>query len=621
MRRRAAQLRAVVGSLVGIVALSSANAASAQQVQLQVHGGPHYQGQPIDVFVVAEGFEDDPTPEIEIPPFKGARLEFIGVSPNIQSSIRIVNGSITRSKTVRFTYRYRLVVQAPGRVRIGAFRVKQGAVERRTRAMELPVRAVGKNNRVRIKLDWPDTPVYPGQRVPVVVEWIFEAEMNEQMHGYRIEAPIFNRSDLFRYIDDHPEAGDSELRIMTSQGPIVLKATVRERTEKGRRFKAVTATRILVPLEPGEYEFPGATVVIDEVTRWRRDLFGQRTPVSVSKVPAIDEGRRLVVRDVPTLDRPESYAGAIGRGFSLEAQTDRSVLQVGDPIALTLILRGDGNLEGASLPDLSGEAGLSPELFRVPSGKLAGVIEEGVKTFRVPLRVLDPSVREVPPLSYSYFDIDSGEFVTVESRPIALSVRRVAFVTADDVVSAIDSPPESAASQEGFDRLSSEVSEAEAVALGDAHSVSGRLVLTGANLSIVRDPKELLAGPEGARGMQWIAALYVIPLGLVAASLWLRRRADRDPRLVERNRVFREKHSRIRETAGKPGRQAAREIVDALRVMLKVAPEARPDELDAFLSECDAVAYAPTGDREEALDEATYERALALARAIEEHAE
>ena len=41
-------------------------------------------------------------------------------------------------------------------------------------------------------------------------------------------------------------------------------------------------------------------------------------------------------------------------------------------------------------------------------------------------------------------------------------------------------------------------------------------------------------------------------------------------------------------------------------------------QLDAFLSECDAVAYAPDADSGAAIGRDTVDRALALAQAIEE---
>ena len=71
------------------------------------------------------------------------------------------------------------------------------------------------------------------------------------------------------------------------------------------------------------------------------------------------------VLPVPSSGRPESFAGAVGSGFSLEATADRSVVRVGDPIELKIKLTGDATMETLSLPRLDSQMGLSVEDFQV----------------------------------------------------------------------------------------------------------------------------------------------------------------------------------------------------------------------------------------------------------------
>ncbi|MCP5045241.1 MAG: protein BatD, partial [bacterium] len=473
--------------------------ASAQRAHIQISSGPYFQGEAVDVHLVVEEFEQSPTPEVEVEPPAGVRLDFAGMNPSTRSSISIVNGRMIQTKEVRFVFRYRFVASEAGRFAVGPFRVTQGGVTRTTGPVQLDVEPVGKSDRVRIKASWPRGEVFPGQRFAVELQWWFEADLSDRMRDYRIEVPIFNRADLFRYVDEPTQSGDTELVVQTATGPVTLRAQVVERMEGARRFKVVSAKRILIPLRPGKFEFSGATVMVEEVVRWRRDLFGQRTPQSVRKLPTIDDRRSLVVSDVPRAGRPDSYAGAIGRGFSLEASADRSVVQAGDPIELTFVLRGDGNLDGAGLPDLAAGAGLSPDLFRVPPGEPRGVVKDGAKTFRMQLRVLDASVREIPPIAYSYFDTEKKAYVTVESRPIALSVRRARVITAADVVSGAE-PSDARA---GRDEQQSEAPEAAA-------APAATLVLTGANLSIVREPEKLLRHGDGSRATAGVVLLYLV---------------------------------------------------------------------------------------------------------------
>lgn len=605
--------------LFGVVALLMlcAGGAAAQRAHIQISSGPYYQGEAIEVHLIVEDFEENPTPEVDVSPPASGRMDFVAVSPSTRSSITIINGRMTQTKQVRFVFQYRLVASEAGAFRIGPFRVSQGGVTRTTGPVKIDITELGKSDRVRIKASWPSNEVYPGQRFAVTLEWWFELELSERMHEYRIEVPIFNRSDLFRFVDSPPQPGDTEIVVQTATGPVSLKASIRERVAGGRRFKVVTAERILVPLRAGAYEFAGATVVIDEVVRWRRDLFGQRTPQGIRKLRTLDDSRELVVRDVPRRGRPDSFAGAIGRGFSIEVSADRSVLQVGDPIELTLVLRGDGNLEGAGLPNLTAGGGLPPDLFRTPSGSQGGVVEDSSKTFRVQVRVLDASVREIPPIAYSYFDTEKKQFVTVESRPIALSVRRGQVITAADVVSGAGKSGDEPAHP--LARVPK--AQADGVRPGDVRSATGQLVLSGANLGIVREPELLLARRgAGAGGTTAVVSLYSLSLAIIAGSLAYRRRSDLDPAMVRRRKLFAEEAKKIAGAVGSPRAEAMSILAGSLRAMLRAASGARPADLDVFLSECDAVAYAPLGPSPEPVAPEVIERAQSLARAIEEGA-
>ena len=231
------------------------------------------------------------------------------------------------------------------------------------------------------------------------------------------------------------------------------------------------------------------------------------------------------------------------------------------------------------------------------------------------MRVLDESVREIPPIPYSYFDSAKKEFVTVESRPIALSVRRGQLITAADVVSGADpAVGEEKGEQTRFAQSPDirEPSRGSRTAFGDR-------ALSGANLSIVRDPDLLLArGQVGALGTAAVASLYGVSFALVAAAFVYRRRSDLDPTLVSQRKLFSAERKTIASAAGMPRGEAMAVLAGALRSMLRAASIERPDGLDAFLSECDAVAYARGDVNSEPVAASVIERAGQLASAIEE---
>ena len=92
---------------------------------------------------------------------------------------------------------------------------------------------------------------------------------------------------------------------------------------------------------------------------------------------AVGSGRELVIQPLPLKGRPESFAGAVGSSFSLEVRADRTVVEVGEPVQLELMVRGQGELAGLQLPTLD-QAGLDPDLFVMPATAPIGEdIEEG----------------------------------------------------------------------------------------------------------------------------------------------------------------------------------------------------------------------------------------------------
>ncbi|MCG6859979.1 MAG: BatD family protein, partial [Chromatiaceae bacterium] len=339
--------------------------AAAQRAQLRAEEGPYYVDVPVRLQVMAEGFEESPQPEIEFEEPRQSRLELTGVSPNVSTSIQIINGRMSQSKRVQFAFEYRLLADAPGTQVVGPFRVSQNGKQATTGKLRLVVDEIPVSNQQRIRLVLPEGPLIVGQRVPVRLEWWTPEELSDKLFNPRLSVPFFDQLDAFRFHDSQDQSGDIALTVDTAAGPIELAATARRESEKGEQFIVRSITRQLTPLKAGELQLAPASLVVDEAVRWRRTLFGDRIPTQALKRRVEDEPRALVVQDLPIAGRPESFTGTVGRGYRLEVTADRSVVQVGDPIGLTLTLRGDEAVETAVLPSLSADGGMSPEDFRI----------------------------------------------------------------------------------------------------------------------------------------------------------------------------------------------------------------------------------------------------------------
>ena len=405
-------------------ALWATSAAAQPRLELQVGRSPHYVGVPVELQIRSTGFERNPQPTCNAPEPPIGELRLVGLVPNFSSSMQIINGRVTRSETVIFTCQYEYIATKPGTVRLGPFQMTQGNTQLSTQQYAVRVKTVPVDPRIRVRVVLPKGPVYVGQRLPVRVEWWLDEKLQNNIRGYTLRGEIFDRDDLFRFVGDTAAArGDQTLNIASRSGESILKAQVRKRKGDDRNYIVVAAERTMIPLHAGEWDLDPASINVMEVTGWNRDLFGGRRPAQTRQIFAQDSPLELVVRAPPLLGRPDSFAGAVGKGFSLEVSADRSVVQLGDPITLTLTVRGDGNLANVAPPRLDAAGGLAPEHFRLPDRDVSGEIRGDAKVFKLPVRVLDDAVREIPTLAYSWFDPDIGEYQTAESRPIALSVR------------------------------------------------------------------------------------------------------------------------------------------------------------------------------------------------------
>lgn len=588
----------------------AAGAARAQELQVQVPRGPHYAGVPIEIQLVVNGFEEQPEPSCSAPDPPQGTLRMTGISPSVTSSVTIIGGRITRVRDVRFVCRFVYEGARAGPVQLGPFLVTQASKSRRLPPVRLSLRDIEASARLGVSLRLPAAPVYVGQRIPVELEFRLEQELQENLQSYALRVPFFAPSQALRFVDPEEPEGETRIDVQTGTGDrtLQLQGNARDETIEGKRMLVVTLHRTLVPLRSGSFEVMPSSLVADEGTRWRRDFFGRRA-TQVRKWRAMDRGRRLEVRELPTAGMPPSFSGAVGRGFSLEVSADRSVVQVGEPITLSLRLRGDGNLETAGLPRLDSPGLLPADRFRVPANELTGHIEADTKEFSAVVRVLDEEVREIPGLEFAWFDPDLGAYRSTRSRPIALSVRASQVVGAAEVMSETaepDAPARTPPSEE----------------TGSTAPPRRTLALTGADLAIERDPTRLLRGSRSSRGGAWLSAgLYTAGVAVLGLAWFDRRRSERDPRLERRRAILEAERRRVRDTAGRSEREAVAEIAGALRRMRAECPDAASAALESFLGECDARSYAPQDGSVRSLAAAFHERAVALADAMAELSE
>ena len=599
--------------VTAVLGLLGAFAACGQEAVVRTSPPPHYVGVPVDIQVITQGFDEAPEPEIVTPDVPGAAFRFVGLQPNRMESTRIIGGQISRWVRVQHVFQYQVTPTRAGPVIVGQFTVTQGAKQATTRPLTLSASAVPTSGDYRLVVALPQGPVWIGQRVPISVEWWLAEDRVDRIHQRRARVPLFDRLDAFKFEDlPPPDRRATSLVFDTAAGPFSLRGKLRKAKYEGRDYLVVTFERNMTPLKPGQFSLEPSSLVVEEAVRFSRNIFGDRVPSQVRRVRASSPAQTLSVRAAPMEDRPASYSGAVGTGFSIEVSAERTVVQAGDPITLSIVIQGDTALETISLPPLA-SAGLDSGDFRVPEGDVAGQIvgTEGgpqSKRFEVTVRVLHDGVREIPPIELAWFDPDASSYRSVQSRPIALSVRRAEVVTATDVVRS--QSPRNAPKGSSTPGDSPAPHTTPRPAPGQP-TRRAEFILQHADLAIVTDT-ERLRRPKASVLAQWPgqAAAYTLAVLLLAGGLYFRRQRTVDKALLENIAEGKRRLSLLKGAR-------ADGLSEHLRALGQLAPaeSALRAELDSVIQACDEVSFAPDASAGPVTPELR-ERAAAVGRSL-----
>lgn len=517
----------------------------AQSIQLQVESRDIYAELPFTLSLSATGFDEEPQPEPPALTIEGAEVTYLGVSPNVSSRISIINGRRSESRDVTFVYRWRVQVPDPGTYSVPELSLTQGDKQASSGAARFTAKGIETTADMVVRMILPERPVWVGETFDVAVEWLLRRDVRDQnfvvplfdLDGVSVASTAVGRQRTLSF-----PAGAQDVNLAIEQDSV---------TENGQRYSRFRFPARITVSKPGPLELEPLVVAASLETGTQRDRFGFRSS-KYDIFRAQDVARRLVVRPLPQQGRPASFENAIGSSFSIEVQASSTVVQVGDPIELNIKVRGDGPMEGLSLPTLTGPEGLPESLFGVLDTSAVGTIDasDNSKTFEVTARVKSAEAREIPPISFSYFDPQTGTYGTARSRPIALSVQGTNLIDASDITSAVAPAP-----------------DASPAAASPAQS-SSVATLIGADMSLSA-PGAYGSAPWTVKDARlWLILLYVLPLLVVLWRIWLMRTAGSRGKSKELKGAMRVLEAAL--ASGKPAREAAPELVNAVRALAKL---------------------------------------------------
>ncbi len=561
-------------SIVFLALLGPVLEAGAQSLSLSVEREEIYAELPFVLSVKAEGFDEEPEPEatpFEIP---GCSIRYLGLSPSVQSMVQIINGRKSEFRRVSFVYRYRIEAEKPGTYRIPALKVVQGQKEAKSAPTKFEVKPVRMSKDMQIRLVLPKRKLWVGETFRVYVDWYLRKDVN----GQTFVVPLLDMADRFDVKVEEPD-GQKTLPFSVGARDLDVPYTQGQERLGGVQYTRFRFSLLLTPNQFGVIDVPPARVAAKLTVGKARDFFGfSRSRTALFQ--ARDRPRKLEIVALPKAGRPPSFKNAIGRSFSIRVRADRTVVRVGDPMQLTVEIRGDGNLSGLQLPRLDVPGGLSPALFSVPTDDAPSeLLADGSgRSFEVLIRLKSAAATKIPPLVFSYFDPYKGRYRTVRSEPIALSVAGSSRIGAKDVVSDVE-PPRSVTRREG------------------AKTKSPNIRLLGADLALSREG-ETLKEPLGlSLASPTIQCLYGVPFFLFLFSVFRRNSRGRREEESELKARLKGVNDALAAAGSAPAKMSAATLSKEIRE-LRRSLNVPPEEVRQVLAELERMAYDP--DRRDA---------------------
>lgn len=378
-----------------LVALPVPAALSQATVALRVDSQQAYVNEPTRVEIEIDGFSACEEPVF--PDIPGCAVHSLGAT---RQGTVIENRRQSHSRT----YSFQLVPTTPGRLVIPEIEVSVDGEKLRTRPVVLAVNPSNVEELLTVTVNC-DTPrVYVGQRIRLTLTlWLKAANAGGR--------PLSGR-EMFQFIE------------RDGFGPFPLPQRVVERAagpagDSGTYYTYDTTAEV-VANQPGPLTLDNVGIVVNYPKRFGRDFWGDLTVTGYRRLFGRPQVAAVEVLPLPAEGRPAGFSGAVGR-FEIAVSAKPTTVRVGDPIELTIDLRGDGELETLAAPRLAENAALTSG-FRVPNETLAGETRDGRRRFTETIRAARPDVREIPAIELPYFDPERGEYRVARSQPIPIRV-------------------------------------------------------------------------------------------------------------------------------------------------------------------------------------------------------
>jgi len=373
-----------------------------------------------DSATLSLSFEGGQPRNVPTPNVPGLQINQTGNS----QSFTIVNNAMSSTVTVTFS----VTSDSPGDYTIPPLTTEVSGQQLSTQPLKLTVakasppspEAVNSGNEiVFLKIGFPKQKVYVGESAVLHLDLYLRDDVQNFGNFQLTGSPV----DGF------------------SAGTIAEMPNQRRRVQVGNRVYTIIPYALpITAVKTGGYSLGPFTAVV--VIVLPNGFFGEQRQANLTS-----EAANVDVQPLPQNNQPATYAGAIGN-FSMAATAGPTTVTVGDPITVRVKITGNGSLDSLVLPaqDAWKNFKTYPPTTKVETTDQFGL--SGTKTFEQIISPLNTDVHELPPLYFSYFNPDDGQYHTLRSVAQPLTVQPAGATPLPPLAAAKNPAPENQSPQD-----------------------------------------------------------------------------------------------------------------------------------------------------------------------------
>lgn len=374
-------------------------------------------------FRLSNGQSNAPRP----PELQGCDLLY-GPSVSTMSSSQYINGQMSSSTSVDYTYMYRATT--PGKVTVPEVTVNSGGKNYTSHSVtfeilppDKPQQQQGQSQQTSPQVSAVDPSTHrPGQVSPndLFVRVSFSKAHALEQEAVMATIKVYTKYSITSFLVTQQPLFDG---FLSEELPVDLEVNLEN--YNGQNYNTAVLKRLLLyPQKSGKLTVNSGKydITIQQFELVNMGFFTTQRPIE-RQVTTESNMATIDITPLPE-PKPAGFDGAVGR-FTVSTDLQPELLRTNEAAVYTYTIKGTGNIRYLKQPDIKFPASIDRYTPKTDiDAKIVGANTTG--TYKVDYTIVpqEAGKLEIPGTPFVYYDIDRKEYVTLETRSYDLNVAK-----------------------------------------------------------------------------------------------------------------------------------------------------------------------------------------------------